>query len=671
MNFCFGYQEIAASLLFPQDSGMNQSSDPADSATSANLWHFSGIPLNKLGDISTHLSCDEILELQKEFGQLNPAAITSRDIKENTPFKRLYASPDEAQTKLNKQPTTRPKVFSREIQQMIECPGYELERKRVIHINKSIKKPIVSPSERHAFLRSFNEVHCLSCDDKDNWREEVVLRSEKAITAIFSTSGRYALAAAEGFCKVWGFEDGASWIEQAAINNLGDIKNIQFSPTERALAIASSDDDDHDTFMLYVYQGDRGWVPECMNRGVKDLSFEFSPSGNDILVTSKSGGAMLGIDYDGKVRCRYSYPTCNKEKVRAAFSEAGDHAAIFTETVYSDGNTLKIIGRLGDRWQEVGSFNYPRTIYNVKFSKSARHLMIHTNDEKIILWSLNDQGIYVEKEVIHGQPSSVSKTFNASENIMLTCNYRNGLVQIRNYNSSGLWDIKHQSYYYFLQQACFSDDPASNCIMIRDSDDVHVVHVSNEARCQFKKIQSKEKIYDASISPSGRYVLTTHDGSDGLTAMIWSFDSEGNSMVKARIYRPASANEYFRVDKAIFSASEQMLRLCWESRFSATIILWGCDDNGLWTERGVIDQVVYNEDSEETVHSHAMLQILARDEDGDFKIHGYNSNGHWREKVVGNHGAKISKGSFSPSGRVLFTCGTDRSASIWKITPSE
>ncbi|WP_422449852.1 MULTISPECIES: hypothetical protein [unclassified Endozoicomonas] len=77
---------------------MNQSADPVDSATSANLWHFSGIPLNKLGDISTHLSCGEILELQK---QRNPAAITSRGIKENTPLKRLYASPDEAQTKLN------------------------------------------------------------------------------------------------------------------------------------------------------------------------------------------------------------------------------------------------------------------------------------------------------------------------------------------------------------------------------------------------------------------------------------------------------------------------------------------------------------------------------------------------------------------------------------------
>ncbi|MBO9496790.1 WD40 repeat domain-containing protein [Thalassotalea sp. G20_0] len=633
--------------------------------------------MNKLGDISTHLSCGEILALQKAFGQLNPV-VTSRDIKANSPFKRLYASPDEAQTKQNKQPTTRPKVFSGEIQKMIECPVYELERKRVIHLNSWINKPIISPSERHAFLWSVKEVHCLSCDDRDDWREEVVLKSEEAITAIFSTSGRYALAAAKGFCKVWGFEDGASWVKQAEINNLDSIKNVQFSPTERALAIASSDDDDHDTFMLCVYQVDRGWVQESRIRGVKDLSFQFSPSGNDILVTSKSGGTMFGIDYNGKVRCQYLYPNCNnKQKVRAAFSEAGDHAAIFTETVYSDENTLKIIGRVGDHWQEVGSLNYPRG-FKVNFSKSARHLMIHTNDQKIILWSLNDKGIYVETNVIHGQPLSVYTAFSASENILLTANHKNGLVQILSYNNSrDQWIIKEKGYYGDADlQVCFSDDPASNCIMINErkkdgQNNVHVVHVSNEARCQFKKIQSKEKIYHASISPSGRYVLTTHDGGEGLIAMIWSFDSEGNSMVKARIYRPATANNYFSVHKAIFSATEQMLRLCWKFRFSTTIILWGCDDNGLWTERGVIDHAVNEVDSDDTVHSHGMLQILARDEDGDFKIHGYDSNGHWREKAVGNTGTKLSTGSFSPSGRVLFTCDDDRSASIWKITPSE
>ncbi|MGO0305518.1 hypothetical protein ACTL6P_02740 [Endozoicomonas acroporae] len=93
----------------------------------------------------------------------------------------------------------------------------------------------------------------------------------------------------------------------------------------------------------------------------------------------------------------------------------------------------------------------------------------------------------------------------------------------------------------------------------------------------------------------------------------------------------------------LFNASEQMLRLCSEYRYWTTIILWGCDDNGL----------------------------LAQDEDGVFKIHGYDSNGHWCKKAVGNTGTKLYTGSFSPSGRVLFTCDDDRSASIWKITPSE
>ncbi|WP_163372802.1 hypothetical protein [Endozoicomonas acroporae] len=112
-----------------------------------------------------------------------------------------------------------------------------------------------------------------------------------------------------------------------------------------------------------------------------------------------------------------------------------------------------------------------------------------------------------------------------------------------------------------------------------------------------------------------------------------------------------------------------MLRLCSEYRYSTTIIR--CDDNGLWTERGVIDHAVNDVDRDDTVHSHAMLQILAQDEDGVFKIHGYDSNGHWCKKAVGNTGTKLYTGSFSPSGRVLFTCDDDRSASIWKITLSE
>ncbi|WP_180966365.1 hypothetical protein [Endozoicomonas acroporae] len=35
-----------------------------------------------------------------------------------------------------------------------------------------------------------------------------------------------------------------------------------------------------------------------------------------------------------------------------------------------------------------------------------------------------------------------------------------------------------------------------------------------------------------------------------------------------------------------------------------------CFDNGFWTERGVVDNV-----GQEPVHSHAMLQIMAVDQD--------------------------------------------------------
>ncbi|MBO9496763.1 hypothetical protein J7438_22135 [Thalassotalea sp. G20_0] len=74
--------------------------------------------------------------------------------------------------------------------------------------------------------------------------------------------------------------------------------------------------------------------------------------------------------------------------------------------------------------------------------------------------------------------------------------------------------------------------------------------------------------------------------------------------------------------------------------------------------------------TDEPVHSHAMLQILAGDEeqDGDFKIFGYDRYGNWCQKAKGNHGVTVSSGSFSPSGRMLSTCSDD-SASTWQINP--
>lgn len=742
MNPCFGNEQAIKKPKFTHDSVMSLSSNKAKAETSANSLHFSGIPLNKLGDISTHLSCGEILELQKEFGQIHLAAVNSRDIKENWPFKYIYVSTDEAETRQNtnsgcvpggfekaitagtwgtglasdtrlkalKRPstdlsvtgpapgkvlkqaastiiansfgippnaqndhfTTRQPVFSEMVRQMIECREFELERKGVAHfVDDQNIKAIFSPLERHVLFQGSHEVRCWSCDDKDDWREEVVLRIQPDNTVIFSTSGHYALAAAEGLCKVWSFDGGTNWVEQVATSNIGRIKNVQFSPIERALAIASSDNSGRDALMICVRHGDRGWIPGYMNSGFGNLSFQFSPSGNYLLVTSKSGVEILSIDYDGEVRCQYSYPTGNR-KVNAEFSPAGDRAVIFTKTVDSDENTLTIIGRMGDKWQELGSLK--KNIFDVKFSNSARHLMIHTRDNKIRLWSLNDQGNYVQKTVITDQPSCAATQFSASEDIFLTHNPDNGNVHILNYNRSGHWEISHNKSYYYSQGACFSDDPASNCIMIREQEDVHVVHVSNEGRCQIKTIHSQEIINNASISPSGRYVLTTHCGRDGLIAKIWSFDSEGKSFAKTRIYRPASAKNYFRVNKAIFNASEQLLRLYGGDLFALnTIILWGCDDNGLWTERGVVDNAVCDPLTEEPVHSHGMLQILADDEeqDGDFKIFGYDRYGNWCQKAEGNHGATLSSGSFSPSGRMLLTCGDDKRASIWKITPSE
>ncbi|WP_257264871.1 WD40 repeat domain-containing protein [Endozoicomonas sp. ONNA2] len=185
---------------------------------------------------------------------------------------------------------------------------------------------------------------------------------------------------------------------------------------------------------------------------------------------------------------------------------------------------------------------------------------------------------------------------------------------------------------------------------------------------QVKQIHSKETIKNADISPSGRYVLTRHN-KDGLIGRIWGFDGEGNAVVKADIYRPACAGgSYFSIENVVFSASEQRLRLyCRGSK--DIIILWGCDDNGLWTERGVVDNV-----GEEPVHSHAMLQIMAFDESkkNEFKIYGYDSNGHWRKKADGSHGTgQVETGCFSRSGRLLLTCGDDHTVSIWNIDAPE
>ena len=667
MNPCFGNEQSIKRQKLTHDSVMSPGTEKANSEASADSLYFSGRPLSKLGDISTHLSCGEILELQKEFGQIHLPAVTSRDIKENWPFKHLYARPDKAETRQNDQLITHQPVFSEKIRQMIECREFELVRKGVAHFfyDKDIKA-IFSPSERHVLFHGFYGVHCWSCDDKGDWREEIVLRIQQIDTAIFSTSGHYALAATEGLCKVWSFDSGTNWVEQVATNIIGRIKDVQFSPIERALAITSTHHDGRDALMICVRHGDRGWIPGYMNSGFENLSFQFSPSDNYLLITSKRGAELLSIGYDGKVRSQYSYPTSDRG-VNAIFSPAGDCAVIFPKTVFSDENTLTIIGRVGDKWQALGSLN--KKIFGVKFSNSARHLMIHTSDKKIRLWSVNDQGNYVQKKVITDQPSCVATQFSASDDMFLTHNPDNGVVHILNYNRLGQWAITHQKSYYFLREACFSDDPASNCIMIRENHDVHVVHVSNEGRCRFKTIHSEEKIDKASISPSGRYVLTTHCDDDGLIAKIWSFDSEGNSFAKTRINRPASAKNYFSVHKAIFSASEQLLRL-YGGGFSSlnTIIFWGCDNNGSWTERGVVDNAVCDPLTEEPVYSHAMLQILAGDEeqDGDFKIFGYDRYGNWCKKAEGNHGTTLSSGSFSPSGRMLLTCGDDR-ASIWKI----
>ncbi|WBA81026.1 WD40 repeat domain-containing protein [Endozoicomonas sp. GU-1] len=650
---------------------MSPSTDKANSETSAHLLHFSGIPLNKLGDISTHLSCGEIQELQKECGQIHLSAVTSRDIKENWPFKYLYTRPDKAETRHDPL-ITHQAVFSEEIRQMIECREFKLERKGVAHFfdGQNIKA-MFSPSERHVLFQDFHVVRGWSCDDNGDWREDVVLGVKPDNTAIFSTSGHYAMAAAEGLCKVWSFDGGTNWLEQFETHNIGRIKNVQFSPIERALAITSSDHNGLDALMICVRHGDRGWIPGYMNNGFENLSFQFSPSGNDLLITSKRGADILSIDYNGQVRCQYSYPTSDMD-VNTTFSPTGNCAVILTKTVGSDENTLTIIGPVDDKWQELESLNM--TIYDVKFSNSARHLMIHTIDHKIRLWSVNDQGRCVQKKEITDQPSLTATQFSASEDIFLTHNSDNGVVQILNYKRSGQWAISHKNTYYFSRQACFSDDPASNCIMIREGNDVHVVHVSNEGRCQFKKIHSEEKIDEASISPSGRYVLTTHGGRDGLIARLWSFDSEGNSFAKTRINRPASVNNGFKVNKAIFSASEQLLRLYGGGGFFSlnTIIFWGCDNNGSWTERGVVDNAVCDPLTDEPVHSHTMLQILAGDEeqDGDFKIFGYDCDGNWSQKAKRNHGTTFSSGSFSPSGRMLLTCG-DKSASIWQIKPEK
>lgn len=695
MNFCFDSSEIAARLAATHTSKVDQSADQADSEASGNSSYFYGIPLKKSGDIATHLSCAEILELQKEVGQLKFAAVTSRDIKKNSPFQRIYVSTVEAQTKQNTYPEgirgrsdmTRTLgippdsqdeqfipsqlTFSRDIKQMIQGDQYQLERKAVVHLDGRIKNAKLSPSERHALIQGENEVHFWSCDDLGDWREEGVFRSKNIEKATFSPSGHYGLAAAEGLCKVWCFEEGGNWVEQAKINYSGCVSSICFSPTERALVITSSSDNHHDTFAIHVCNGNGGWVPGCLISGYQDLSFEFSPGGNDVLVTSKTGAALLNISADGRVGSQYSFDS-HGNRVEAAFSKAGHHAVIFTESDKPrENNQLRIIGRVGDKWQEMGSFNYFGHIWEAKFSESARHLIIETYDGKIRIWSRNNEGRYVQTEVVSGDPSRIKWEFSALEDLILIYDDKNNFVQILEYDSEGRWRKVHANSYYYLERACFSAIPEANCIMIQTRNAVHVLHDINKVNTQFKTINTQKSFEGVNISPSGRYVLTTDSEDEGLSARIWGFDSEGNSIAKASIYCPAFAIGTFNIDKVVFSASEQMLRLHCRDGLSRqhSIILWGCDDNGLWTERGVIENV-----SEEPIQSHAMLQIMAFDQDkaSEFKIYGYDSSGHWHQKAAGSHGAsRVRTGSLSSSGRILLTCGDDNNVSIWNIDAPE
>ena len=567
-------------------------------------------------------------------------------------------------------------TFSGDINEMIGCDTYQLEQKAVVHLDGKIKEARLSPSERHAIIWGENEVHRWSCDDMGDWREEGVLRGKKIEKVTFSPSGRHALAATEGICKIWCFGEAANWVEQEQIKYTGHLDNLCFSPTEQALAITSRSDSHTDTFALYVYNGNGRWVCKCLSSGNQGVSFKFSPCGNNILVTSKGGAELLNICVDGRVRSQYSFDS-HGNNARAAFSEAGHHAVIFTKSNYRHKhkeNQLIIIGRVGDKWQEMGFFNYRGEIRNAKLSESARHLMIHTHDdEKIRIWGVNDKGRYVEKEVVPDKPSGVVWEFSALEDIILISDNLNDRLQILKYGRWGVWR-KQEGFFEYLRGAFFSAIPESNCIMIYSKDIVRVLHDINKDTMQVKDIEPKESIRKAHISPSGRYVLTEHSEADGLRARIWGFDSEGNSIAKAAIYRPAFAVGTFNIEKVVFSASEQMLRLYCSDGLSRqnSIILWGCDDNDLWTERGVVDNICSF--GEEPAHSHAMLQIMAVDQDkaSEFKIYGYDRNGNWRQKTDGCHGTgSVKTGCFSPSGRLLLTCGDDNNVSIWNIDAPE
>ncbi len=732
------------------NSIVEQNTDPADS--SGHSSYFYGMPLRKSGDIATHLSCAEILALQKEYGQLRLAAVTSRDIKKNWPYQHIYVSsaavikqnscpvpggfdtasiasisdaisifysketcygntPNRLKKPATDNPADKPPpwkmantmssftaprnsngilpdvqgdqfipsemAFSGDINEMIGCDTYQLQRKAVVHIGGAIREAKFSPLERHALICSLNEAHCWSCDDSGYWREDGVLRCSYINEATFSPSGRYGLVAGEGICKVWCLAAGAGWIEQAEIVFNGSLKDIRFSPTERALAIISRPHQGQtDTFALYHCNDDDSWERICLNDMDQDVTCRFSPCSNHILVTSKKGATLLNICDDGNIESQYSFNSHGK-RVEAAFSKAGHHGVMFTKSVSGlEHNQLTIIGYVGGKWQQMGFFNHYGIIWGAKFTESARHLAIETNDGIIRIWSVNDKGHYDQTKAFSEngvESESLRWQISASEDVLFTLDTKNGLVQILNYDSKEKekWRSVFYAQYDRHAQACFSAIPEANCIMIHTRHTVYVRHDINKATHQIKQIHSKETIEGADISPSGRHVLTRHEQKNGLIGRIWGFDGEGNAVVKADIYPPACARgSYFSIEKVVFSASEQRLRLhCRGFGAKFATILWGCDDNGLWTERGVVDNV-----GEKPVHSHAMLQIMAYDEDkkNEFKIYGYDRNGQWCKKADGSHGTgKVETGCFSRSGRLLLTCDDDGTASIWNISVPE
>ena len=546
MNFCFDH-EPAASLATIKHN-VNQNTNPADA--SGHSSYFYGMPLRKSGDIATHLSCAEILELQQEYGQLRLAAVTSRDIKKNWPYQHIYVS-SAAASKQNpypvpggfdtgsmaslcdaisilhikntcygntpnrlKQPATdnpadqadprkmsnttakngdgippdvqidqfipSEMMFSRDIKEMIQWDTYQLERKLVVPVDGWIQKVSFSPLERHALIGSVKEAHCLSCDENGNWRKERVLRVRNILEATFSPSGRYGLVAGKDLCKIWCLAQGPSWIEQAEITYNGRPKDIHFSPTERALAIISrSDQDQTDTFALYLSNSDGRWVHAYSNDGDQNVSCQFSPNGSNILVTSQTSAALLSICDDGSIRTQYSFNSHGK-RVHAAFSKAGHHGVMYTKSydVYEH-DQLIIIGHVGNNWKEVGLFNYTGNIWGAEFTESAQHLAIKTYDRKVRIWSVNDKGRYAETKVLPEKPvksASLHWKFSASEDVLLIYNTENNLVQILNYDGKGTWRKVPTGNYYHHVESCFSAIPEANCMMICSSDNVEVRH---------------------------------------------------------------------------------------------------------------------------------------------------------------------------------------------------